>query len=1087
MLDYLESLLGTTPIVLALLLARAVNVPKAGRVRQYLLPVVAIVYLVAALVVVYPLNTWFDSLLGSIFRLAPLLQDWYSTVWLYVIENTAIVLVWVALKSALRPVFSRVAAGETFFGSAAVSQLYDFDPDYNTWFLQRRLGGARAFYRVLAWASLIVAVVLIALVDSFPAWPGFLAISFPALAAMVIAEISFSIDGLTRPEYEENIYGEEDSATRVAHYGGLREVYRQLFGRRAVDAAVTLSSLDPTSSYTRVEELERSPKESERIAGAFFGRLKRSGRDLDTNLIDASVHLLRHESVVINNPFYEDLTDYLALPVYYRLLQYGKCLIVAGRDSAAHDLSEWMRRGLESITGVPELWRVGVLTEHDARELDVGILRFADIHNLDLIAAADEFLRAVEIVILAEPSRMLTTGQVGLGLVLDRCGGDASPVYAAFDRNHDGLVDTLSHLLKSNLTTVVASALPYGAGSHVVWRGDGPPMHVEILPEVTRYLGVGTEIATVALKYQVSRVEWVGADAFPVEDMAWIAGQYYGQLGAFAGLDISQHALAESIVPVANPWQLARSDNRFLVVEDEIANAYESVRLYSTRADREGFVNLISSDYLLRDYMVANRQIFEADPKAVPSFVPDFARTERNAVFRLVLTLLSFEVPHDDLIRELELIGVSVPEAEPNERKNHRSARGGASDAAAPEPEHPVVSVVTELIERHTGVPHAPVISVMSYPEDGQLDGDSVPSVSYRIRPGSALDEIIAQLKPAYFFVEDELLDQNYIGAALFGHVYQMLLPGQFLTYAGKYYEVQSVGREALRNGVVLRRAADHINDRRTYRQLRRFAISDLRATGKVGARMVDGGVGVRRIPATVQVQSVGFVEQTSRAALGSGRRVELDGIPSREYREKEVLELSLPDVPGRVRRTIALLLNELFVTIFPHSVPFIVALTRDDEAEFGDLLDDLEIDGGEDSIYIVEDSVLDLGLVLSVERNWRRLFELIADFLEWQNEDQDGRLPSEATSLRADSEPSLQPGEPNGLGPVDWSNPQDPAAPDLGFAAESAAVPDSIAGEPRETAEAEDGPVEAADPPHAPHEALMRPDPEGEASDGEK
>jgi hypothetical protein len=486
--------------------------------------------------------------------------------------------------------------------------------------------------------------------------------------------------------------------------------------------------------------------------------------------------------------------------------------------------------------------------------------------------------------------------------------------------------------------------------------------------------------------------------------------------------------------------------------------------------------------------MVANRQIFEADPKAVPSFVPDFARTERNAVFRLVLTLLSFEVPHDDLIRELELIGVSVPEAEPNDQKRHRSPWGGASDAAAaPEPEHPVVSVLTELIERHTGVPHAPVISRMSYPEDGQLDSDSLPSVSYRMGHGSALDAIIAQLKPAYFFVEDELLDQNYIGAALFGHVYQMLLPGQFLTYAGKYYEVQSVGRQALRNGVVLRRAADHINDRRTYRQLRRFAISDLRATGKVGARMVDGGVGVRRIPATVQVQSVGFVEQTSRAALGSGRRVELDGIPSREYREKEVLELSLPDVPGRVRRTIALLLNELFVTIFPHSVPFIVALTRDDESEFGDLLDDLEIDGGEDSIYIVEDSVLDLGLVLSVERNWRRLFELIADFLEWQSEDQDGRVPTEAASRGADGEPALQPEEPKRIGPVDWSKPQDSAAPDMEFPSDPAAVPDPVAGEPRETAEAEAQPVEAADPPRAPRGELARRNPEGEASDGEE
>lgn len=52
---------------------------------------------------------------------------------------------------------------------------------------------------------------------------------------------------------------------------------------------------------------------------------------------------------------------------------------------------------------------------------------------------------------------------------------------------------------------------------------------------------------------------------------------------------------------------------------------------------------------------------------------------------------------------------------------------------------------------------------------------------------------------------------QNYMG-----HVFQALIPGQFLTYDGKYYEVQAITPQ---NGVAVRRAADHITDRVYYRQ----------------------------------------------------------------------------------------------------------------------------------------------------------------------------------------------------------------------------------------------------------------------------
>ena len=154
---------------------------------------------------------------------------------------------------------------------------------------------------------------------------------------------------------------------------------------------------------------------------------------------------------------------------------------------------------------------------------------------------------------LAEPSRMLATGQVGLRLLLSRCAKAGAPVYLAFDRNHDGLVDALSHLLKVDITEVVASSLPHGASSGIVEREDGRYMHSAILPHITRYLGVGTEIAAVALKYQVAKVEWVGSDKFPVKDMAWIAGQYFSQINQFAELQMSQDALREAIVPELEP------------------------------------------------------------------------------------------------------------------------------------------------------------------------------------------------------------------------------------------------------------------------------------------------------------------------------------------------------------------------------------------------------------------------------------------------------------------------------------------------------------------------------------------------------
>ena len=81
-------------------------------------------------------------------------------------------------------------------------------------------------------------------------------------------------------------------------------------------------------------------------------------------------------------------------------------------------------------------------------------------------------------------------------------------------------------------------------------------------------------------------------------------------------------------------------------------------------------------------------------------------------------------------------------------------------------------------------------------------------------------------LKTAYYIVEDEKREREYIDAKMFGHVTQTLLPGQFVTYDGKYYQAVRIHPSV---GVVLQRASDHYDGRRYYRQIRKYMLSELR------------------------------------------------------------------------------------------------------------------------------------------------------------------------------------------------------------------------------------------------------------------
>lgn len=970
MIDFLFNVLRTLPLVSALLLIASIKTKREQRAQQLLMPAFAVVYLVVSLILLYRFNDFLLDILDSISQFVPIIPGLPGSEALYLWQNLLLLFGFVVLKGFALPILKWISRKWHDTLVRLADGIYEFSEEDSVWFVSRKLGNLRRYWQVFYWSSLVIMVIFLALVFTYPNWPGFAGIAYPALATLVIGEFFFAVDGLTQREYGRDIAGEQDRALRLSNYGPLRRVLREVFPDRVLSDDVHLSSRAAFDSGFQLGELARSSDEQERLAGSYFARLRQAQVDVDINLVDASLSLMKRRSVLVNNPFYVDLTAYVSLPAYYTLLQSRKVLIISGRDSLVSDLTEWINRGLEDVTGIPHLWNIGVLTDQRPNNLHVGILGFADVHNLDVMRSNEGFLEDVELVVLAEPSRMIATGQLGLSLLLSKCGRNKGPAYLGFDGNHDGLVDALSHLLKTDFTEVVASGLPQGASNEVVWNSDGPHMHTEILPRISRYLGMGTEIGAVALKYQVPRFHWVGGDAFPVEDMQWIAEQYYAQINRFADMELSQDALDEAFVPISNPWAVAQAENYFLIVEDEIANVYETIRKYSTRATMSGFVNLISEDYLLRDYMVDNRLLLSADPKAIPPIVADFARTERNLALRMVMAMVWAEVSLEDLEREFELVG-----------QVKLNPVGYPEGTILLEREPAVVTHLRQLIIEHTSATDASIRQLTGFELGDKGDKDRL---YFRLEVGPELSGVIQALRPAYFYVEDERGSTNRIGSLLFDHVYQALLPGQFVTYAGKYYEVQSISSDDVRSGVVLRRAADHIRDRRVYRQWRDFTITDIIDQDFVGSRTDRGGLRVRKALASIKVESHGYFELTSRSDFGSARPVHLERIPDRGYSNKSLLEIQLPGVTDSSRKTITLLLNEMFLTVFPHAYPYVVALTDDSAGEFGHLLAQVRGEINPESIYIVEDSMVDLGLIVAVERNWDRFMEIITDYLSW-------------------------------------------------------------------------------------------------------
>lgn len=56
--------------------------------------------------------------------------------------------------------------------------------------------------------------------------------------------------------------------------------------------------------------------------------------------------------------------------------------------------------------------------------------------------------------------------------------------------------------------------------------------------------------------------------------------------------------------------------------------------------------------------MLGNAQTFISDPKAIPTIVADYARTERNTILKLIMRMAEEQVSEDEIVDALMVSGI---------------------------------------------------------------------------------------------------------------------------------------------------------------------------------------------------------------------------------------------------------------------------------------------------------------------------------------------------------------------------------------------------------------------------------------------
>jgi len=387
----LELAISFLPFVLFAFFNSKANVKKENRNRQYLMPVIAVIYSVVLLLLLDKISAFLiDKLLQladwleriELVSISEFIHRIYETWGMYlalVLFNTAALVLYVILKRILTVILGKIKVPQGGFIRSAVELFYSYNEQDSRWYIKGHYGQARTFIKTAYYGGCFVAGLTLLISCSLCMNQLISAPFYPVFAVIIIGEMAFFIDGLEEGEQKSEFTMQADKSQRIAMYPLLRKPLKDLFGDKLSADGTTVNNGGITGGAVEdiLASLEKDGGHVGRNYAAFIRKKMEAGLKPNVDYVRCGYDLATGKSLLFNTPFYDKLNPYIFYAMNRDLLTGGKVLVVLGRHGTEEDLTQWCEKGMQQVSNIPNLWKISVLSgkiNEDDELPDIGII-----------------------------------------------------------------------------------------------------------------------------------------------------------------------------------------------------------------------------------------------------------------------------------------------------------------------------------------------------------------------------------------------------------------------------------------------------------------------------------------------------------------------------------------------------------------------------------------------------------------------------------------------------------------------------------------------------------------------------------------
>lgn len=683
-------------------------------------------------------------------------------------------------------------------------------------------------------------------------------------------------------------------------------------------------------------EIQCSQDYKERCMGYYWYQRMADISEIYMDYIEASLQLVKRQSVYFSNVFYQDMGYYIFPFLNMELLDNKKILVVSGRHKE-EKIIKWLSVGLQERSDAILFWTI----ENGQQELNKSDIAVVSFENMEKIPEHSYgFWYGVTVVCLLEPSCFIPC-PLKLTRLLARIQQQEEKItYLICDKNGEGMADWLSHMVKEEIFAVnMVSTIREGAYSAIDVDRDETEEGYAHMPYFMPY---AIKLTDKFGKEKKEKISWYGNRAAPVYDI---------------GQEMQKYGIKEETFEFYTDGIEQKKEQAWNVVEDAIYNLHEVLRQYDTCGYQMAYTTVCSPHYMLRGFMLSHMD------QVILPLAPEFICSGRNMAIAVGYSLANGNTDWEDSKKILEYYHANVEEPLSLILKRlntiYRNILGLDK------------MWVTEDYFNWEEEPSRERKRVVISTEEGRQQflrwyNENI-SIALSLKEGAGKKDELYQV--------------------MGGHVYQYYLPGQFVTLNGKYYRVEEIAYSEEKRLIKLRRASDSCRHRRYYRQVRNIQVEEV--------SQIPIFYFIQREDIQVELHYADIMVHTE-SNLCSSRFYDLKradripaNIPSRCYRKKAYLKISVNNQNGM---WIGLLLKEMLYTFFPQCWQlFSVAVGEKwrKEEMIGrlDCITGIEIEKETYPVfYVIEDSPVDIGLVEAVGGKFETILAFINQYVDWGN-----------------------------------------------------------------------------------------------------